>query len=97
MVSCGACSNRKLNTGIGLALFFLGGFALIVAMVRIPSVEFYTGGAFIALFIAGLFYTWGNAWRQSKRLDENQSSVQTSRQGSEANEQTEQPQAESKT
>jgi hypothetical protein len=82
-----------MNTGIGLTLFFLGAFALIVAMVSIPSIQFYTGGAFVGLFMAGLFYAWGNAWRQTKRLEETQSSIQGA---PEQSAMIEQPQAENK-
>ena len=85
-----------MNPGIPLALFFLGAFALIVAMVSIPSAQFYTGGAFVGLFMAGLFYAWGNAWRQSKRLEETQTNNQTASEHSAVIEQPQQPQAENK-
>jgi len=59
-----------LNTAGAIGLFLLGAFALIVAFLSFPSIEYYTGGAIIALFIAGLFYVWGNAIRQTRNIDE---------------------------
>lgn len=70
-----------MNTGIGLTLFFLGAFALILAMIRLPSLTSYTGGMFVALFVAGSLYVWGNAWRQGRMLEEKEgTSTQTSSQ-----------------
>lgn len=65
----------KTNTLIGLSLFFLGSFSLIVGALRFPSVEFYTGGIVIALFVAGLFYSWGNTIRQAREIGEKQQHV----------------------
>lgn len=59
-----------MNTGAAVGLFFAGSFALIVTALRLPAIEFYTGGIFIALFMAGLFYSWGNAIRQVKNLEQ---------------------------
>ncbi len=53
-----------------MILFLLGSFALIIAFVETPSIQYYTGGVIIALFIAGLFYAWGNSIIQTRRLDE---------------------------
>ena len=59
-----------INTAGAMALFLLGSFALIFAFVETPSIQYYTGGVIIALFIAGLFYAWGNSIIQTRRLDE---------------------------
>jgi len=59
-----------LNTAAAMLLFLLGSFALIIAFVETPSIQYYTGGVIIALFIAGLFYAWGNSIIQTRRLDE---------------------------
>ena len=49
-------------------LFFLGFFVMIaLALFRILPVN-YLGGIFIILFIGGLFYSWLNAWRQTKKM-----------------------------
>ena len=59
-----------LNTAGALALFLLGSFALIFAFLETPAIQYYTGGVIIALFIAGLFYAWGNSIVQTRKLDE---------------------------
>jgi membrane-bound ClpP family serine protease len=72
-----------LETTAGIALFLLGSFGLIVIALAIPQVEFYTGGIFILLFIVGLLYIWGNAVRQSLKLEKNklqESQVEASKQ-----------------
>lgn len=53
---------------MALGLFFLGSFALIIGAISVPSIEFYTGGIVIALFIAGLFYSWFNSIRQGRKV-----------------------------
>lgn len=50
------------------ALYFLGFFVMIaLALFRILPVN-YLGGIVIVLFIGGLFYSWLNAWRQTKKM-----------------------------
>jgi hypothetical protein len=58
----------KANLITALILFFLGAFGLIVVAVRTPGIEFYTGGIFIALFIASLLYVLGNTIRQGNEM-----------------------------
>lgn len=58
----------KLGAIAWVPLFFIGSFALLYTAVNIPQIEFYTGGIVIALYIAGLFYAWGNTIRQAKRI-----------------------------
>jgi len=53
-----------------MALFLLGSFALIVGFVRTPSIQYYTGGVVIGLFMAGLFYAYGNSILQTRRMEE---------------------------
>ena len=49
-------------------LYFLGFFVMIaLALFRILPVN-YLGGIVIILFIGGLFYSWLNAWRQTKKM-----------------------------
>jgi hypothetical protein len=55
-----------------MILFLLGSFALIITFVRTPSIEYYTGGVIIALFMAGLFYAYANSIIQTRRLVEKQ-------------------------
>jgi hypothetical protein len=57
-----------MNAAGGLALFLLGAFALVVFGVLNPSIEFYTGGIFIALLMSGLFFAFANTIRQTKKL-----------------------------
>jgi cell division protein FtsI/penicillin-binding protein 2 len=61
-----------METAAGVALFFAGSFALIAAFLLTPRLEFYTGGVVILLFIIGLFYAWGNAIRQGRKLEQAQ-------------------------
>ncbi len=62
----------QLNTAAGLGLFLLGSFALLYTTIHIPSIEFYTGGIVIALYIFGLFYAFGNAIRQGNKIVESE-------------------------
>jgi len=55
-----------------MVLFLAGSFALIIAFVKTPSIQYYTGGVIIALFMAGIFFAFGNSILQTRRLDENQ-------------------------
>lgn len=64
-----------LNTAAGLGLFLLGSFALLYATTRFASVQYYTGGIVIALFISGLFYAFGNAIRQGNKVAKGESST----------------------
>ena len=57
-----------MNTLTGLLLFLAGAFALIIAFIRTPAIQYYTGGVIIGLFIAGLLYAWGNTIRQTRKL-----------------------------
>jgi hypothetical protein len=59
-----------LNTATAILLFLLGSFALIIGFVRTPSIQYYTGGVVIALFMAGLFYAYGNSILQTRRMEE---------------------------
>lgn len=59
-----------MNTATAMALFLLGSFALIVGFVRTPSIQYYTGGVVIGLFMAGLFYAYGNSILQTRRMEE---------------------------
>jgi hypothetical protein len=60
----------RLNTATAMVLFLLGSFALIIAFVRTPSIQYYTGGVVIALFMAGLFYAWGNSIIQTRKMED---------------------------
>ena len=53
-----------------MLLFLLGSFALIIGFVRTPSIQYYTGGVVIGLFMAGLFYAYGNSIVQTRRMEE---------------------------
>jgi len=59
-----------MNTAMGMLLFLLGAFALIIGFTSVPSIQYYTGGVIIALLIAGVFYAWGNTIRQTRKLDQ---------------------------
>ena len=59
-----------MNTLTALLLFLVGAFALIIGFIKTPSIQYYTGGVIIGLFIAGLLYAWANAIRQTRKLDE---------------------------
>jgi hypothetical protein len=53
-----------------MLLFLLGSFALIIGFVRTPAIQYYTGGVVVGLFMAGLFYAYGNAMLQTRRMEE---------------------------
>jgi hypothetical protein len=59
-----------LNTATAMLLFLLGSFALVIGFVRTPSIQYYTGGVIIGLFMAGLFFAWGNSIVQTRRLEQ---------------------------
>ncbi|MDA4112058.1 MAG: hypothetical protein OK439_05925 [Thaumarchaeota archaeon] len=59
-----------MNTATAILLFLLGSFALIIGFISVPSIQYYTGGVIIALFIAGLLYAWGNTIRQTRNVVE---------------------------
>jgi hypothetical protein len=61
-------STRKVNTAIALVLFLLGSFGVIIAAIRTPAVQYYTGGIVIALFVGGLFLAWGLTIVQTKKI-----------------------------
>ena len=53
-----------------MLLFLAGSFALIIGFVKTPSIEYYTGGVVVGLFMVGLFYAYGNSIIQTRRLEE---------------------------
>ena len=59
-----------MNTLTALLLFLVGAFALIIGFTETPSIQYYTGGVIIGLFIAGLLYAWANTIRQTRKLNE---------------------------
>ncbi|MDA4131030.1 MAG: hypothetical protein OK457_09690 [Thaumarchaeota archaeon] len=59
-----------MNTLTALLLFLVGAFALIIGFLSVPSIQYYTGGVIIGLFIAGLLYAWANTIRQTRKLGE---------------------------
>jgi cytosine/uracil/thiamine/allantoin permease len=59
-----------LNTAAAMVIFFAGSLALIFVFVETPSIQYYTGGVIIGLFIAGIVYAWGNSIIQTRRLNE---------------------------
>ena len=59
-----------LNTATAMLLFLLGSFALIIGFIRTPSIQYYTGGVVIGLFMAGLFFAYGNSIVQTRRLEQ---------------------------
>ncbi len=65
-----------MNTLTGLLLFLLGAFGLVILFMSFPQIQYYTGGAVIALFIAGLIYAWGNTIRQTRKLEETQKAAE---------------------
>ncbi len=48
-----------MNTLTALLLFLVGGFALVIGFLSVPSIQYYTGGVLIGLFIAGLLMVSG--------------------------------------
>jgi|GEM_PF-2667173 hypothetical protein len=69
-----------MNTAAAFGLFLLGSFALIFAALHSPSVQYYTGGIVIALFIAGLFLAFGLTIQQSKQIKDSDQSVSSGNQ-----------------
>jgi len=53
-----------------MLLFLLGSFTLIIGFVRTPSIQYYTGGVVIGLFMAALFFAYGNSIRQTRQMEE---------------------------
>jgi len=53
-----------------MLLFLAGSFALIIGFVKTPSIQFYTGGVVVGLFMLGLFFAFGNSILQTRRLEE---------------------------
>ena len=66
------CGDLRANTAVAMAIWLIATFALIAVSITTPSIEFYTGGIIIALFIAALFYVYGNAIRQGNELKKKQ-------------------------
>lgn len=57
-----------MNTFIGLTLYIAAYLVMIVvALLNLIPVD-YLGGIVVALFIAGLFYAWLNAIRQTDNM-----------------------------
>ena len=57
-----------MSISTSYVLYLLGFFVMIaLALFRILPVN-YLGGIVIVLFIGGLFYSWLNAWRQTKKM-----------------------------
>lgn len=54
----------------GYLLFLIGSFALIIGMFAFPAYQAYTGALVILLYVVGLFYAFGNAIRQTKKMGE---------------------------
>lgn len=48
---------------------------IVLALVHILPVN-YLGGIVVALFITGVFYTWANTWRQTRKLIKEDSAEQ---------------------
>jgi len=61
-----------LNTASGFLLYLAGSFALVIATILIPALEYYTGAFVIFLFMGGLFYSWLNAIRQANKIPKEQ-------------------------
>ncbi len=59
-----------MNTLGAMLLYLAGSFALIIVFVKTPSIQFYTGGVVIGLFMAGIFFAAGNSILQTRRLEE---------------------------
>ena len=57
-----------MNTASGFLLYLIGGFALVVATIKIPGLQYYTGAFVIFLFMGGLFFAWLNAIRQGNKI-----------------------------
>lgn len=53
-----------------MLLLLLGSFALIIGFVKTPSIQYYTGGAVVGLFMLGLFIIFGNAMMETRRMEE---------------------------
>jgi Na+/H+-translocating membrane pyrophosphatase len=59
-----------MNVLTSLVLYLSFFFVMIaLALLNILPLN-YLGGIIIGLFIAGLLYTWANAWRQAKKIIE---------------------------
>lgn len=60
----------KAGTLLAMLIWLVATFGLIAWALNTPAIRFYTGGLIIALFIAALFYVFGNAIRQGNKLRE---------------------------
>jgi hypothetical protein len=65
----------KAGTLVAMLIWLLATFGLIAWALNTPAVKFYTGGLIIALFIAALFFVFGNAIRQGNKLKAKESPV----------------------
>jgi high-affinity Fe2+/Pb2+ permease len=61
-----------MNIAAGLGAFLVGAFLFIVVGILNPSIQFYVGGVFIAFLVFGLLAVFGNAIRETKKLDSEQ-------------------------
>ena len=57
-----------MKTALGLFVFLLAAFGLLILLLEVPSIEFYIGGIFIAALMLGVFYVGGNTIRQTRNL-----------------------------
>ncbi|MDG6996776.1 MAG: hypothetical protein JRN52_12710 [Nitrososphaerota archaeon] len=57
-----------MKTALGLFVFLVAAFGLLIVLLEEPSFEFYTGGIFIAALMLGVFYVGGNTIRQTRNL-----------------------------
>jgi hypothetical protein len=58
-----------MNTATGLLLFLAASFAMVVALIRTPALQFYVGAFVIFLFLGGIIYVWLNTVRQTSRMN----------------------------
>jgi hypothetical protein len=59
-----------MNTLTAIVVYLVGSFALIIGFIKTPSIQYYTGGVIIGLFIAGLLFAWANTIRQTGKLND---------------------------
>ena len=70
-----------MNTATGFALYLIASFALVIFAIRTPEIQYYTGGIVIALFIIGLFFAFGNAMRQGRKLESKEKTTEQAERG----------------
>jgi hypothetical protein len=57
-----------MKAGTALALYVVGGLALVVALILTPAYTMFTGEIFILMFIFGLILSVGITIRQTQKL-----------------------------